>query len=129
MFTGSIKREHCPEMRQYYRGNSFYIKRFIFSIERCYRDKIVGNFSAEIKDLGKESITIFSRSTFPGNIYLFKVNKRKHRKKCEIWSKLTMKTQRRQTKISYPLIRILLFVNFEHISHLFLVFLLLILNN
>ena len=58
MFTGSIKREHCPEMRQYYRGNSFYIKRFIFSIERCYRDKIVGNFSAEIKDLGKENITI-----------------------------------------------------------------------
>ena len=49
----------------------------------------------------------------PGSIYLFKGNNRNTRKRCEICSKLTIKT---------PVI-----VNFEHISHV-LVFLLLTLS-
>ena len=47
-------------------------------------------------------------------MYLFKVNNRNTRKKCEICSKL---------KVQFKVI-----VNFEHTSHLFLVFLLLTLN-
>ena len=50
----------------------------------------------------------------PAGIYLLKVNNRNTRTRCEICSKLTTKT---------PII-----VNFEHISHPVLVFLLLTLN-
>ena len=55
------------------------------------------------------------------NIYLFKVN---NRKRCEICSKLTIKSaERRQRCRSRVFI-----VDFEHIPHLFLEFLLLTLN-
>ena len=53
----------------------------------------------------------------PGDIYLFKVKNRNTGKRCEICSKLTIKTPERR-----------FIVNLEHISHLFLVFLLLTLN-
>ena len=59
----------------------------------------------------------------PG-IYLPKVNNRNTRTRCEICSKLTIKTpERRQWRRSGVFI-----VNFEYISHLALVFLLLTLN-
>ena len=58
------------------------------------------------------------------NIYFFKVNHRNTTKRCEICSKLTIKTpERRHWDRSGVFI-----VNFEHISHLFLVLLLLTLN-
>ena len=91
----------------------------------------------------------FQRSLFPIGIYVFKVNKRNFRTRCEICSKLTIKTpeQRKicskltiktpeQRKI-YSKLTIktpeqrqwrrsgVLIVNFDHISHLVLVFLLL----
>ena len=53
----------------------------------------------------------------PAGIYLLKVNNRNTRTKCEICSKLTMKIPGIFT------------INFEHISHLVLVFILLTLNN
>ena len=56
-------------------------------------------------------------------IYLFKVTDRKTRKRCEICAKLIIKTKRRQRCRSDVFI-----VNLEHISHLFLVFLLMTLN-
>ena len=60
----------------------------------------------------------------PANIYLFKVNNRNTRKRCEIRSKLTIiAPERRHCRCSGVFI-----INFGHISHLFLVFLLLILN-
>ena len=60
----------------------------------------------------------------PDGIYLLKVNNRNTRTRCEICSKLTMKTpEKRQWHRSGVFI-----VNFEDISHLFLVFLLLTLN-
>ena len=63
-------------------------------------------------------------SNFPANIYLFKVNNKNTRKKCEKFSKLTIKTpERRQRRRSGVFI-----VSFENISHLFLVFPLLTLN-
>ena len=63
-------------------------------------------------------------SSVPTSIYLFKVNNSNIRKRCEICSKLTIKTpERRQCRRSGVFI-----FNFERISHLFLVFLLLTLN-
>ena len=63
-------------------------------------------------------------SCYPVNIYLFKVNIRNTRKKCETCSELRIKTtQRRQWRRSAVFIG-----NFEHTSHLFLVLLLLTLN-
>ena len=61
---------------------------------------------------------------FPAGIYLLKVNKRNTRTKCEICSKLTIKTPEQcQWRRSGVFI-----VNFEHIAHLALVCLLLTLN-
>ena len=61
---------------------------------------------------------------YPAGIYLFKVNNRNTRTRCGMCSKLTIKTsERRHWRRSGVFI-----VNFEHISHLVLVFLLLILN-
>ena len=52
----------------------------------------------------------------PANINLFKVNNRNTRKRCKIYSKLTVKTpERRHWRHSGVFI-----VNFEHISYLFL---------
>ena len=62
--------------------------------------------------------------TNPANIYLFKVNHRNTTKRCEISSKLTIKTPERRERCRSSVF----IVNFEHISHLFLVFLLFILN-
>ena len=60
--------------------------------------------------------------TFPGGIYLLKVNKRNTRTWCEICSELTIKALT-------PLASFWrLVVNSEHISHLVLLFLLLTLN-
>ena len=60
----------------------------------------------------------------PANIYLFKVNNRSTRKRCEICSKFTIKTpERRHRRRSGVFV-----VNFEHISCLFLLLLLLTLN-
>ena len=62
--------------------------------------------------------------SYPGNIFLFKVNNRNTKKRCEICSKLTIKAperrQRRRSGVSN--------VKFKHILHLFLVLLLLPLN-
>ena len=56
--------------------------------------------------------------------YLLKVNTRNTRPRCEICSKLTIKTpERHHWRRSGDLI-----ANFEHISHLALMFLLLTLN-
>ena len=63
-------------------------------------------------------------SMTPAGNYMFKVNNRNTRTRCEICSKLTIKTpERRYWRRSDVFI-----VNFEHITHLVLVFLLLTLN-
>ena len=60
----------------------------------------------------------FSLVIFPANIYLFKVNNRSTRKRCEICLKLTIKTPvRRQRRRSGVFT-----VNFGHILLLLLVF-------
>ena len=68
------------------------------------------------------------QSEYPAGNFMFKVNKRNTRTRCEIFSKLTMKTTEfrhwRHQRRSGVFI-----VNFEHISHLVLVFLLLTLSS
>ena len=60
----------------------------------------------------------------PNNNLMLKVNNKNIRTRCKICSKLTIKTpEQRQWRRSVVFI-----VNFEHISHLFVVFLLLTLN-
>ena len=60
----------------------------------------------------------------PAGIYLLKVNNRNTRTRCEICSKLTIKTPERcHWRCSGVFV-----VNFGHILHLILVFLLLTLN-
>ena len=62
--------------------------------------------------------------TITAGNYMFKVNNRNTRTRCEICSKLTIKApEQRQWRRSGVFI-----VNFEHISHLVLVFLLLTLS-
>ena len=66
-------------------------------------------------------IDIKGKRSYPANIYFFKVNNINIRKRAEICSNLKIKTpERRQWRRSGGFI-----VNFEHISHLFLVLLLL----
>ena len=68
-----------------------------------------------LKSKGKN----FLDSEFPAGNYMLKVNYRNTRTRCEICSKLTIKTpERRRGRRSGVFI-----VNFEHISHLVLVFL------
>ena len=65
-----------------------------------------------------------SETIYPTNIYLFNVNNRNTTKRFKICSKLTIKTlERRQWRLCGVFI-----VNFKHISHLFLVFLMLTLS-
>ena len=59
-------------------------------------------------------------NTERANIYLFKVYDRNTRKRCEICSKLTIKTPNR----SHCRCSIVFIVNFEYISDLVLLFLL-----
>ena len=82
-----------------------------------------GIFITEIAISHLCEISGFMCSHFPSKIYLFKVNNRNTRKRYEIWSKLTTKTERRQWRCVSAFI-----FNFEHISHLFLNFLFFTLN-
>ena len=65
-----------------------------------------------------------TKNGYPAGNYMFKVNNRNTRTRCEICSKLTIKTpERRQWRHSDIFV-----VNFEHISHFVVVFLLLTLT-
>ena len=85
------------------------------------------HFSLVYYDWGShnlEGAKIISYTKAPAGNYMFKVNNRNTRKKCEICSKLRIKTPEwRQWRRSGAFI-----VNFEDISHYALVFLLLTLN-
>ena len=72
--------------------------------------------------INNKNVSIFSSN--PVGIYLLKVNNTNTRTRCQICSKLTIKTQERcKWRLSGVFID-----NFEHISHLGLLFLLLTLN-
>ena len=80
-------------------------------------DTSLFNVAYEINTLANElSSNLKKVSNWTVAIYMFKVNNRKTRIRCEISSKLTIKTAE------------VFIVNLEHISHLILVFLLLTLS-
>ena len=85
--------------------------------EACYRYYVNHEKVIKVKATFKNSL--------PAANYMFKVNKRNTRTRCEICSKLTIKiSEQRQWHRSGIFI-----VSFEHISHVVLVFLLLTLNS
>ena len=61
---------------------------------------------------------------YPAGNYMFKVNNRNVRTRYKLFSKLTIKVSKQRRRRSDVFV-----VNFEHISHLFLVFLLLTLRS
>ena len=66
-----------------------------------------------------------TNTIIPASIYLLEFNNKNTKTSCEVCSDLTIKTpERRQWRRSGVFI-----VNFDHILHLLLVFLLLTLNN
>ena len=65
-----------------------------------------------------------SKPIVPAGIFLVKVNNRNTRTRCEIYSNLTIKTPDRR----YCRRPGVFIINFEHVSHLVLVFVLLTLN-
>ena len=100
--------------------NSF----FCLFLKSSYLQFILKCFPVFSKNCNRILETTEINGNIPANIYLFKVNNRNTKKRCEFYSKLTIKTpERRQWCRSAVYI-----VNFEHIPHLFLVFLFLILN-
>ena len=85
---------------------------------------LFGRFIVLVKVSGNPTNSTKCTRSNPAGIYLFKVNNRNTRTRCEICSRLTIKTpERRHWHRSGVFI-----VNFELVSHLVLVFLLLTLN-
>ena len=95
------------------------INGIVFSILNLHEHK----YCSSEAGVSKEKTTM-KYTYFPAGNYMLKVNNTNTRAKCEICSKLTIKTpERRQWRRSGVFIR-----NFEHISHLVLVFVLLTLS-
>ena len=121
--------------------NTVLINTEVYSVNlsiQCQHEKMwsrtTPQFSRSINSLCETDLieTMFSflhresQSVAPylAEVYLLKVNKRNTRTRCEVCSKLTIKTpERRYWHCSGVLI-----VNFEHILHFVLIFLLLTLN-
>ena len=88
--------------------------------------KVVITRKVSKRKRGKSTVLhIDLKCIVPAGIYMFKVNNRNTRTRCEICSKLTIKTPEpghwRRSGV--------FIVNFKHISHLVLVFLLLTLSS
>ena len=94
-------------------GSFFFSMLPRYSPEQCWKTKIFLVFSWEGEGQKKILRKMANYNPHPANIYLFKINNRNTRKRCKTCSKLTINV---------------LIVNFEHISYLFLVFLLLTLK-
>ena len=103
----------------FFQWNPFLLVETIPSSESSYN-------SNQWKPLISVEVSSFGRShtTYPANSYLFKVNNRNIRKRYEIYPKLTIKRPKQPHWYHSDACT----VNFEYISHLFLVFLLLTLN-
>ena len=91
-----------------------------YSWPRFFRVQVFqGPSSGSRSRLQNQPTNVPEKTSFPANIYLFKVNNRNQEK-----AELTRKTPKRLQKCRSGVF----IVNNEHISHLFLVFLLLVLD-
>ena len=96
-----------------------------FQMQVCLSMYHLGFFKKRLSCSWFFGVLFSFRGSFAAKIYLFKVNNRNIRKRCGKCSKLTMRTPEwRHWHCSGVFI-----VNFGHISHLFLMFLLVTLNN
>ena len=95
-----------------------------FNFHKPFKQYCLVSFSYFLFHLTLSTKHLTLTNAFPASIYLFKVNNRNTRTRCEICSKLTIKTPERRQRCRYSVF----IVNFEHISHLVLVFLLLTLS-
>ena len=86
-------------------------------LKPAYESEKILFLKGEGNELNHNIVEILKR--VPAGIYMFKVNNRNTRTKCEISSKLTIKTPERRYWRRFGVF----IVNFEHISHLVLVFL------
>ena len=106
MFSGGVKWKHRPE--------TGYLFLFRTDVPFHFSAFHYSNIFIFFGYLWPQEIWTFK----PTIIYLFKVNNRNIRERCEICSKLTAKTERLQWRRSDVSI-----VIFEHISYLFQAFL------
>ena len=89
---------------------------FIYQERRTFNPLCIFGCSIKcFRDLGKVHLW---NGNFPAGNYMFRVNNRNTRTRCEIYSELTIKWY----------LSVIFIVNFEHISHPVLVFLLLTLS-
>ena len=81
----------------------------------------VSNVPATVKSLVKHKVFTLD---YPVGIYMFKVKNRNTRKRCEVCSRLTIKTPERHHRRR----SVVVIANFKHISHLVVMLLLLTLR-
>ena len=67
-----------------------------------------------------DSLMSYADSIYPAGNYMFKVNNRNSRTRCELCSKLTIKIPERR----HDVVLVSLLITLKHISHLVLVFIL-----
>ena len=85
---------------------------------------MVNEILATLEQIMLSELQLMFLLPFPAGIYLLKVNNRNTRRRCEMCSKLTIKNpEQHHWRRSGVFI-----LNFEYISHLVLVFLLITLN-
>ena len=95
-----------------------FVLKVLFNIGNCLFLLIKFYFSVRIYPFSVANILgcIFI-TPYPTNIYLFKVNNKNIRKRCEIRSKLIIKTPERDVN---DVVLVFFIANFENIPHLFL---------
>ena len=106
VLTQSVEKKSFSERRSYVRAEKM--------------DLLYANTNDLIQSEKKNRLE-YRPDLYSANIYLFKVSKGNTRKRCEICLKLTTKTLQQRRSVVF-------LVNFKHISHLFLVLLLLTLS-
>ena len=97
-----------------------------FNLRHMSRGKLVIWFvmMRHWSDMVRRLSSDFALTINPANIYMFKINDKNNTKRCDICSKLTIKTSERRQWCRSEVVT----VNFEHVSPLYLVFLSLTLN-
>ena len=60
---------------------------------------------------------MFSQSSYPVGNYMFKVNTRNTRTRCEIWSKLTIKLPERRKSVNKGVLRNFAKFTGKHLCH------------
>ena len=119
-----VLRQNC--LQASYRVVAMLTPDFLWHVEAIQKSVFKQRLWKSFDHIDKSSVDegANEQCEIPTGIYLLKVNNRNTRKKCKTFSKLTIKAPQR---LHWCLSDVFI-VNFEHSSHIFLVFLLLTLN-